>query len=60
MDGGIPPWASRGDAPESNFVGKGKWTNEMWGPEERRADAPWQLIKPTYKYLAAPFEDAHK
>lgn len=39
MDGGIPPQAGRVEAPASDFVGRGIGTNEMWGPEEGRADA---------------------
>lgn len=60
IEGDIPPWAGRSEAHASSFVGRVIWTNEMWGSEEGRADAWWQLHRPTYEYLHAPLEDAQK
>ena len=37
------------------LVGRGIGTNEMWGPEERRADA-WCQLTSTWQ---SPLEDAH-
>lgn len=52
MDGRVSPWAGRSEAP-AVALWAGIQTNEIWGPEEGRADAWWQLHRPAYEYMQA-------